>query len=156
MRKANLALVLLILLLVTAVVLTTVGFISSQPFIYLLAGLSVLSAMLIFCVLTFRMYQRLESRSRQTNEVLKEIKSLQEQRYEQLARRLDESKPGQPKSKMHRRGIELEDLEARLQRAERRILGSLENNSLVADQQMRKIELLLNILQEAANLRGYR
>lgn len=96
-------------------------------------------------VFLLRSYQRVVTRLGTANERLAELKFLQERRYEQLVGRLDSPKV----NALSGSGAsgpsldELENINARCQRAERRILGKLENELLMHDKRYRKLERLL-------------
>jgi|SRR5699024_5654069 len=99
-------------------------------------------------VFLFRGYQRIVSRLRTANERLAELKFLQERRYEQLAGRLDGHGGGSGPGISARSLAELESLNARLERSERRILGKLENEILTNDKRYRELERMVWESQE--------
>lgn len=154
MRKDTLVIALVILGFFTAALLLTMALLTGQQSFYLLAIWATTSSLLAFCAFTHRMYRLVGNRTRQTNELLRELRLLQERRYDQLAGRLDAPKVGFPDaSNTARQSMmvelsELEQMNVRLQRAERRVMGQLENEALASDRKNREWERLVTRLSD--------
>src|SRR5690625_1493558 len=153
MRKISL-LIVITLGLIASAVLVTAGLLIQQVHLFLLA-MWITVLLLVLCLgFFFTAYRRIMMRLGIVNERLAEVKLLQERRYEQLARRIDKWTPSSfEKSAIDNdsitecRGLtagisELEHLNARMQRAEQRILGKLENLLLDSDRQLRVLKEL--------------
>lgn len=152
MRKATFLLIFFTLGLVVIISLVTANMLIGVMWLNIVALW--LSALLLVVFLGFYLmtYQRIMTRVGITNERLNEVKLLQERRYEQLAKRLDALSQGISSQSPSTRGSvlegrqtgpklsELEDLNARAERAERRILGRLENIMLDNDRRFRTVE----------------
>jgi hypothetical protein len=144
-------------------VLLTVGLLTSQVsyfvgaiWVSLLVGLVVLAGLLAG-------YGRVVRRLGTANERLAELRFLLERRYEQSRQRLDtllETSHGltepsdSPTSRLSsnwKGRAELENLSARVQRSERRILGRLENELLAHDRQSQQLAELIERLQSTTD-----
>lgn len=159
MRKATFILGIALVGLLSGAILATVGLISNQSLYGMLAIWAFTVSFMVFFVFMTRVYHRTMTRTRTTTDLLAEMKFLQERRYEQLAKRLDNMSP----LRGHRSGTsstsevsgnpsqvgysELRNINERLQRAERRILGKLENEALSADEQVRELDRLIASLR---------
>lgn len=155
----------------TAALFMTLGLLSGNSILYAIA-------MWIFALLTIgfglfliRGYQRIVNRVGTANERLTEIKFLQERRYDQLRRRIDYLNDSVNVLHRNVRGldaalgsvprapqtsnafVELDNLNARLQRSERRILGKLEDEQFSNHQlHERLVELLESMDDNAASI----
>lgn len=166
MHKVKITIILYALCLVLAAIFATIGLVSEKSGYHVgAAWLLAFSLAILFGVL-IRLYQRVVIRTNTTNELLKQIKFLQERRYSQLVARMDQrdggvtsesvqsskvgaSGPAQTGSKLSLGEIsELEEINARVQRAERRILGKLENESFDWDRRHYELKEDISDLQE--------
>lgn len=160
----------LVLTLVIAVILValmaTFGFISGDTVFFVTTVW--LSALLSVGLFTFLIlsYQRIAVRLRTANERLAEVKFLLERRYDQLRRRLDfltdnvsllhrniQHEPlleeGSKRSlEISKVLAEVEYLNARVQRFERRILGKIENEQWVMDRRNMQLHEIMNDSQD--------
>lgn len=146
MRNFRYVFVLIVVVLVATGLLTTLGLLGSGSVFYLTAlWLVVLLAVGMLLSLGWG-YQRIVIRVGTANERLIELRFLQERRYEQLRQRMDylsdsfrvlhrnmqhlEDASDKFRAAQGRSSdiVELENINARLQRTERRILGKLEND----------------------------
>lgn len=158
--------------LLAALVALSLGIYNSET-VYYVVSLWIGAFTLISAVFfLLRGYRRLVVRIGTANERLAEIKFLQERRYEQLRQRSDTlltySRNQKSYSITHRNAVnsiqqhdnhtlllsELEDLNARLQRTERRILGTIAAEQINDDAHQRRIEELLAQAHSNAPGRG--
>lgn len=153
MRKVFFLLVSFTLGLAIVASLVTAGILTGTLWLYILALWISVLLLLVFLGFYFRTYRRVMTRVGTANERLSEIKNLQERRYAQLAQRLDSlgqgafgsRSTGDTVSGGQQPSLKFSDLEyliARVERAERRILGKLENLSLDNDRGLRSVEQL--------------
>lgn len=157
MHKVTSLLISFILGLVIVAALVTVGLLTGTLWIHILAAWLSALLLIVFLGFYFRTYRRMMTRIGTANERLAEIKLLQERRYEQLARRLDASSQGTFSQSQSMAGAvssgqqskpqysDIEQMIARVERAERRILGMLENIALDNDIRFRTVENLASI-----------
>ena len=162
MHKITSLLIFFILGLIMVAALVTVGILTGMHWPYIMALWVSVLFLIILLGFYFRTYRRTMTRIGTANERLSEIKILQERRYEQLAQRLDGLSQGTFGQSRSTAGTvssgeqstpKLSDLEymlARVERAERRILGRLENIALDNDTRFRTVEKL------ASTCRGYK
>lgn len=165
MRIAKYAVVSQILATVAIAVLIVFGIFSSERVFYVIALLLSLLLIINLLVFLFRGYRRVVTRIGTAGERLSELMFLQERRYEQLSSRLDrlsedlgalrrpiEGEPNNLRStELSNSSLEvseLEDLNARLQRSERRILGRLEDALLARDLESKQVDALLSELKD--------
>lgn len=149
----RIAIILFLACLVSAAGLTTAGLINAQPIFYVLGLWLFVLSLAIFFSLLLRMYQRIMARIHDIKQLLSEMRFLQERRYEQLARRLDTLRGGGSDASLGSATAgathaEFENLSARLQRSERRILGKLEDEMLRYDERVRELAQTLATLKE--------
>lgn len=150
MRKNILGLTLAVLALLSAAILATLGILNDEPSFYLFAVWAIAIATVLFYMLVYAIYHRINYRVSQATRMLAEIKFTQKRRYEQFAKQLDALGANASGTQDGRRTVltEVQEVNTRFQLAERRILGLLENKALAGDKQIRQMELLLTRLSE--------
>lgn len=142
--------------IVIAAMFLSIGIYSQKEIFYQAAiwALAVLAVLTLFIVV--KVYHRIVHRIGTANKRLAELRFLQERRYGMLSARLDHliaairelgvSQVSPDKSRLEstrifrKQLVELEDLNARLERAERRILGKIENQIFVNDSQYKRVD----------------
>lgn len=154
MHKVTLLLTSFILGLTMVAAFVTAGIVTGMLWLHILALWIFLLLSAIFLGFFLRVYRLVMTRLGTANQRLSEMKLLQERRYEQLAQRLDalnHNTLGHSRSPVsgisaHQDGppklSEIEHLIARTERAERRILGRLENIMLDNDTCLRAVKKL--------------
>lgn len=154
----------------TVALFMTLGLLSGNSIMYAIALWMFALLTIGFVLVLMRGYQRIVNRVGTANERLTELKFLQERRYDQLRRRMDYLNDSLNVLHRNVRGLdtalgnvprapqtsnafaELDNLNARLQRSERRILGKLENEQFSNHQlHQRLVELLESMDDNAAS-----
>lgn len=165
MRKVTSLLISFILGLIMVATLVTAGILTGVLWMYIIAAWASVVLLVVFLGFYFRTYRRIMTRTGTANERLAEIKLLQERRYEQLAQRLDVLSQGTFGQSRSTAGAissgqqpipQFSDIEhtiARVERAERRILGMLENISLDNDTRFRTVEKFASICGDHKELK---
>lgn len=155
MQKVTFLLISFTLGLLVIASLVTVGMLNGFIWLHIVALWLAVLLLILFFGCYMRTYRRIMTRVGVTNERVAEMKHLQERRYEQLAKRLDALKQdiraeargnlgsGSGSTQEVSKLSDLEHLIARAERAERRILGRLENIMLDNDKHFRTVEMKL-------------
>lgn len=152
MRAVRYAILVLAIALGFEGLILTFAIMTRETTFFVIAVWILIFLVMVSCVFLLRGYQRVVSRLRVANERLAHLQYLQERRYDQLRHRFDEltdsfgtlHKTIQKVQKPSENPLpfpvnpqileELENLNARLQRAERRILGKFEDELFEMDQ----------------------
>lgn len=164
MRISRYLLVASTLFLLGIAALVTIDVYRDDTVFYVIALWSSVLALVLSLVIVFRAYQRVITRLGTAGERLAEIKYLQERRYQQLSQRLDYtndylrllkaliqksgSRASSSSSDVSENLSELEDLNARFQRAERRILGKLEDELYASRRLSRQLDGIVSRLEK--------
>lgn len=143
MRKAKYLLTAVVAGGVALAAVLTAALVANEPALFVASVWIATFTLVGLTVFLLRSYQRVVTRLGTANERLAELKFLQERRYEQLAARLD-GRVGNSGSGASAQSLaDLENLNARLERSERRILGKLENEILINDKRYRELKSLM-------------
>lgn len=159
MHRATFVLSTAILCLIVGVLAATFGVVREEALYLVIAAWASALAFVVFFVFLTQAYLRIMARTGTINNRLEETKFLLNRRYEQLAERLDDllarrtaytstSGVEENNERLQTGTSELQDVNARLERAERRILGRLENEALSADAQIRELERIVSSLYD--------
>ncbi|MGO1942113.1 MAG: hypothetical protein ACTH05_08145 [Yaniella sp.] len=157
MRNVKYAFLALVTAVVAAAVFLSFGFVSGNSIFYVVALWLFMLTVIGLTLFFLRGYKRVVTRIATANERLAGLKFLQERRYDQLKCRMDylndsvrvlhanilemDNATGTAKNSMAL--AELDNLNARLQRTERRILGQLENERFANDRRNLRIQKLI-------------
>jgi len=171
MRIAKYALISHAGIIVTTAVLISLGIYHAEPVLHVAALWLFVFFLVSSLLLAGRGYRRITTRIGTAGERLSELKYLQERRYEQLSGRLDRLSAlvdsldssdnthqanlihSMNRAESGRNLAELEDINARVQRAERRILGRLENELFANALRDEQIDIFLSELGPESSIK---